>query len=104
VELASGFRLRHGEAVSIGMVMEARMAENIGLADRGLAGQIADLLEPLGLPVTIPPNLDRSRIIEAMRRDKKIAASRLKLALPLRIGEVRAGVEVQGWEKYIGDY
>jgi 3-dehydroquinate synthase len=104
VELASGFRLRHGEAVSIGMVMEARMAENIGLADRGLAGQIADLLEPLGLPVTIPPNLNRSRIIEAMRRDKKIAASRLKFALPLRIGEVRAGVEVQEWEKYIGDY
>ena len=32
VELASAYRVRHGEAVAIGMVPEARLAERIGLA------------------------------------------------------------------------
>ncbi len=39
VELASDFRLRHGEAVAIGMVVEARLAEQIGLAEFGARGQ-----------------------------------------------------------------
>ncbi len=103
VELASGFRLRHGEAIAIGMVVEARMAERIGLAALGLAEEIAATLRTLGLPTEIPPDLDRDAILAAMRRDKKKAGGVVRFALPAAIGDVRVGVVVPGYERVLGN-
>src|SRR5687767_15386227 len=36
LEMLSGFTLAHGEAVSIGMVLEARIAERVGVAEKGM--------------------------------------------------------------------
>jgi len=102
VELASGFRLRHGEAVSIGMVTEARIAERIGLTQPGLADEISAVLQAVGLPAEIPAHLDREAITTAMARDKKKAGGVVKFALPVSIGEVRVGVEVDDWKSMIG--
>jgi shikimate kinase/3-dehydroquinate synthase len=102
VELASGFRLRHGEAVSIGMVTETRIAERIGLAQPGLADEISAVLQAVGLPTEVPANLDREAITTAMARDKKKAGGVVKFALPVAIGEVRVGVEVDDWKSMIG--
>ena len=54
VELVSQFELRHGEAIAIGMVVEARYAEKIGIAEPGLCDTIAGVLSGFGLPVQIP--------------------------------------------------
>ena len=97
VELASKFHLKHGEAVAIGMVAEARMAEKIGLAQLGLANEIAAVFQAVGLPTEIPGDLDHEAVAAAMRRDKKKADGVVKFALPVRIGEVRVGVEIKDW-------
>jgi len=55
----------------------------------------------LSLPVVIPDDLDREAIARAMRRDKKTASGLLKFALPVQIGEVRVGIEVEDWERYL---
>jgi 3-dehydroquinate synthetase len=102
VELASGFQLRHGEAVAIGMVAEARMSEQIGLAEVGLSQKIAEVLQISGLPTEIPPDLDRDEIATAMTRDKKKAGGVVKFALPAAIGDVRVGVEIDNWKSMIG--
>ena len=94
LELATDFRLRHGEAVSIGMVAAARLAERMKVAPKGLAEQVEKCLERLGLPVQIPPVVDRERLISAMGRDKKHFSGRLRIVLPERIGLVRWGVEI----------
>ena len=94
IELASGFRLRHGEAVAIGMVVEAAIAEEMGLADAGLSEAIAGLLTGLGLPTRIPADLESDKILRAMEMDKKRAGSKVRFALPVRVGEVKVGVEV----------
>jgi len=94
VELVSGFRLRHGEAVSIGMVAEARLAEANGIAVGGLAADLAGVLQGLGLPVEIPDDLDREALLAAMQRDKKRLSGSVRFALPARIGKVRVGVEL----------
>ena len=94
VELVSGFRLRHGEAVAIGMVAEARLAEKIGLAEKGLSDQIAQTLQGIALPTEIPPDLDRDQIVSAMQVDKKKARGAVRFALPERIGSVKPGVTV----------
>jgi len=94
VEKVSNYELRHGEAVAIGMVAEAQLAEEVGLAKQGLADEIKAVCELLGLPVEIPSNLSRSEIIKAMQVDKKRSGAKVKFALPIRIGEVISGIEV----------
>jgi len=94
VELASGFQLRHGEAVAIGLAIEARLAHHLGIAQEGLAEKIEQVLQGLGLPTKIPESLDRRALCRAMGVDKKRASGQLRFALPVRVGEVQAGVEV----------
>jgi 3-dehydroquinate synthetase len=102
VELASNFQLRHGEAVAIGMAAEARLAERLSVADRGLADRIGGVLAGLGLPVRIPPELPRQAIIRAMRVDKKKNAKAIRFALPAKIGRVEL-VDVTDLEKVLED-
>ncbi len=97
VEAASDYRLRHGEAVAIGLVAEARLAEAIGLAEDGLHRPIAEALAALRLPTELPADLDRRALIRAMQQDKKRRAGELRFALPVRIGEVRTGVTIPDW-------
>jgi shikimate kinase/3-dehydroquinate synthase len=95
VELVSEFKLRHGEAIAIGTVVEARLAERLGLAESGLSEEIAVAFADLGLPTQIPPGLPRDAILQAMKVDKKKAAGVVKFALPVKIGEVKVGVAVE---------
>jgi shikimate kinase/3-dehydroquinate synthase len=94
LEQASGYRLRHGEAVAIGMVAAARLSEQRGIAGHGLADEIVGVLRRLGLPVEIPADLDIGAINAAMGLDKKRAAGKVRFVLPRRIGEVQTGVEL----------
>ena len=101
VELASGFSLSHGEAVAVGMAVEAGLAEQIGVAAPGLADQICTALRALELPVEIPAELPRAEIIAAMKLDKKRAGGVVRFALPEKIGSVRVGIQIEGWEERI---
>jgi 3-dehydroquinate synthetase len=103
VELASAFRLRHGEAVSIGMVAEAQLAERMAVAQAGLAELIAGVLSGLGLPVRIPAEISPVEVIRAMRVDKKKDGHAVRFALPVRIGEVQVGVAVDDLEQVFAE-
>ena len=102
VELVSKFELRHGEAVAIGMVAEAKYAERIGIANKGLADNISEVLSQLGLPIEIPNDMPRGEIINAMRVDKKKNAKVIRFALPVEIGRVEL-VDVSDLESVIDD-
>ena len=88
VELVSKFELRHGEAIGIGMIAEAKLAERLTVAGKGLSDKIGGVLAALGLPVQIPEGLPDGEIIQAMRMDKKKAAQAIRFALPAEIGRV----------------
>ena len=88
VELVSKFELKHGEAVAIGMVVEANYAERISIAEKGLSEIITKTLHKLSLPVEIPPALPREEILRAMRVDKKKHSKVVRFALPIHIGKV----------------
>jgi 3-dehydroquinate synthase len=87
LEKLSGFGLRHGAAVGIGMVAAAQIAVKLGRADPALAGRIEALLAAWGLPVRCPP-LNADAIWEAMAHDKKRQGRGLRWVLPRAIGEV----------------
>lgn len=86
LEATGGYALLHGEAVAIGMVVEARLAETIGVAERGTAARIARALERHGLPVTVPDGTRAAAVLAAMLHDKKVRAGALRFALPSRVG------------------
>lgn len=94
LELATDFRLKHGEAVAIGMVAAARLAEKRGVAQTGLSTQIEACLQGVGLPTSIPEDIERARLIKAMALDKKRRFGCPKIVLPVAIGDVRWGVEI----------
>jgi 3-dehydroquinate synthetase len=87
--------LKHGQAISIGMALEASLSERIGLADRGLADQIKSVLSNLGLPLEIPGDLSKPEILEVIKVDKKRSKGQVRFALPVRLGEVRPEVVVE---------
>ncbi len=95
LETASGYRLRHGEAISIGMVAEARLAERLELAETGLSETIKETLMSLGLPVEIPPELQNTDVLRALWFDKKKDKGVIRFALPASIGKVHFGIEVK---------
>jgi len=101
VELASGYSLLHGEAVAIGMALEGRLAESIGVARAGTADAITKALQAAGLPTDLPQPFERDAVLEAMRSDKKARSGKTRFALPLRIGAM-AGADT-GWTVSVTD-
>lgn len=88
VEHLSGYTILHGDAVAIGMVVEARAGELAGVTLPGLADEIAALCVELGLPVSIDAAYGADAIIELTRGDKKVRAGAVEYALPMRLGEM----------------
>ena len=88
IELASGYALLHGECVAIGMVLEARLAERVGVAESGTAAQVERILLHAALPVGRPDFLHPDVVLAATRHDKKSRGGAVEYALPARIGEM----------------
>ena len=101
LEHASGYELLHGEAVAIGMVLEARLAERIGVAAQGTAQMIERVVRSSALPVVRPAALTSAAILAATRSDKKARGGAVAYALPSRIGAM-AGAE-RDWAIEVGD-
>jgi 3-dehydroquinate synthase len=93
LERLSQFTLRHGEAVSIGMVAAAHIADTLGRADASLPDRIAKTLEAWGLPVQCPP-FRVDDIWEAMDHDKKRRGRAMRWILPHAIGHVEIADDV----------
>ena len=93
LERLSGYTLRHGEAVAIGMVVAARIAESLGRAREGLATEIAAVLAAACLPVRCPPYAVDA-IWAVMRYDKKRQGEHLRWILPREIGDVEIARDV----------
>jgi 3-dehydroquinate synthase len=90
IEMLSGYTMRHGEAVGVGMVLEATAAEREGITEPGTASRICAALESAGLPVNRPSGTSVSRIIESMQSDKKSRLGAIEYAVPARIGVMAA--------------
>lgn len=87
LEAASGYTLPHGEAVAIGMVVEARLGERHGVTEPGTAEALRRVLTSLGLPAAVPPTLRPESILAHTGADKKSRGGRAEYSLLRRIGE-----------------
>jgi 3-dehydroquinate synthetase len=85
------YRMLHGEAVAVGMVVEARIAERLGIAENGLAALIESALVKAGLPVSVPRGLDPMELVAGTHGDKKNRGGSVRYALPSKVGTMWRG-------------
>lgn len=83
----------HGEAVAIGMVCASRLAESLGRIDAEVTRRQRELLEAIGLSVTVP-EVSHDDLIRAMQKDKKTEHGKLRFILPSRLGHVELVADV----------
>ena len=89
IEAATGFqRWAHGEAVSLGIVAEARLAEHLGIGSASTTERQRALLDAVGLPVK-GLAVDPAAVVEALSRDKKRRDGRVSFVLAPAIGSFR---------------
>jgi len=86
VETLTGYgRFLHGEAVAIGMVVAARIAEQRQLCSSRDVRAITELLQRFKLPV-VAPDVTVEAFVESMMHDKKVQGGVLKMILNHGIG------------------
>jgi 3-dehydroquinate synthase len=104
IESTTGYgAVLHGEAVGLGMLAAARVAADLGLCGEDLASRLQELLLAVGLPIRVDLP-DNATLCESMRHDKKVIDQRIRLILPLALGEVEIHDDVPeacihaGWD------
>jgi 3-dehydroquinate synthase len=96
LEAISGYgKYLHGEAISVGQVLAARLSRRI----LGLPGsdveRIRALLERTGLPVEAKlSGAQKQKLLAAMKLDKKVSQGEIKFVLARQIGKVEFGCRV----------
>lgn len=94
LEAATGYRLYlHGEAVAVGMVVEAQVGVRAGVTDPSVPDALQAMLERADLPTRLPAVFSQT-LVDLMRLDKKSRHGRLRFSLVEQLGRARAGVEV----------
>jgi 3-dehydroquinate synthase len=83
----------HGEAVSLGMVAEARLAERLGVADAATTRRQERLLHALGLPIR-GAAVNADAVLAAITHDKKARDGRVPFVLAPTIGAFRVVYDV----------
>ena len=78
----------HGEAVGLGMVQEASIAQHLGLCSKEVVGRQDDLIKRVGLPSAIPKKMKFMELWKAMQHDKKVVKGDIHCVLPTCIGQV----------------
>jgi 3-dehydroquinate synthase len=86
-----GDKLRHGEAVALGMQLAFDLSVQLGLCAAAAADRVRRHLSAIGLPTTPAAlaggTLTAEALLAAMRKDKKVTDGRISLILARDIGD-----------------
>lgn len=93
IEQASCYRVGHGAAVAVGLRGAGVIARDCTGWNQDQHRRVLAALRRCGLKVRLP-NVSTDSIMAAMARDKKRVNGSLRFVLPVKLGEVRCGVEV----------
>lgn len=89
LEALSGYQLLHGEAVAVGLVIQARLGVKYGYMTAEQADRVVSLLKKAGLPTEIPDSISNRALIDKMYTDKKVRSGRIRFVFQDGIGEMK---------------
>jgi 3-dehydroquinate synthase len=78
------YHLPHGHAVSIGMIMAAKVSEEINNFDSASNEKLVQLLQQYNLPVALA--IDKNAVLALLKKDKKRAGDAINFVLLNSIG------------------
>ena len=91
LETTAAYECLHGEAVAVGMLVEAAIGERLSVTEPGVSDRIRTALQRARLPVGVGTELDRARFMAALSSDKKRIAAEQRLVLLEKVGRVARG-------------
>ncbi len=96
IEAISGYgNYLHGEAISIGQVLAARLSERLTGLPAADVERVRALLARAGLPVQARfTSAQKAKLFAAMKLDKKVSQGEIKFVLAKQIGRVEFGCKV----------
>lgn len=83
--LEKAYRITHGEAVSLGMILAANLSVKKNMLEKAEALRIRKLLQKFNLPVSM--KFDPNKILEPVHQDKKKSGRMIDYVLLKSIGE-----------------
>lgn len=106
VESLTGYNTYlHGEAVALGMLLEAKLGAKLGMTPPETVKDVEAVLRQVNYPLQ-KPVISSEALLISMYRDKKVRDRKLRFVFPTRLGEVeiRSLDEVEPiktvWEEY----
>ncbi|MDD3053058.1 MAG: 3-dehydroquinate synthase [Endomicrobiaceae bacterium] len=84
----------HGEAVAIGILFVAILAEKIKFCDLATKQKIEEILINAGFNEKISKKLNHNTLLNLMKKDKKSVSQIIKFVLPRKIGQICSRIEV----------
>jgi 3-dehydroquinate synthase len=95
IERAGEYRkFLHGEALSLGIVAACAISTNKAGLSADQRDAIVDLLEKFKLPIKLPKNFPRQKIVEALKFDKKFEGGKVRFVVTPRIGAAHVTADV----------
>lgn len=94
LETATDYTIPHGEAVAIGMGVEARLAVRLRAAAPEVETRQDELLARFGLPTRLP-SVPHDLLLQLVQRDKKVSGDALRFVLPSAVGRAAVSTNVQ---------
>ncbi|MCH5192357.1 MAG: 3-dehydroquinate synthase [Oscillospiraceae bacterium] len=88
IETVSEYKLLHGEALSIGLIAEVKLANKLGYCTDEDETLLIKALEKAKLPVKIPDYIDREELVKKLYTDKKVKNGQLRFVLQKGIGDI----------------
>lgn len=96
----------HGEAISVGMLMAAKLSQLEGDLTSQEVSEIQDLLEKSNLPINVDGKISASEFLPAMSVDKKVIDGNIRLILMKKLGEAYISdiYQKEKLDQVIGDF
>lgn len=88
LEKLADYKVLHGQAVALGILVEAQLAHNLGRLSAGELAAIHTMLTRLDTPVSVLKRFKHSDIVAMTRGDKKSLAGQARYVILRGIGKV----------------
>lgn len=88
IEVATNFKIQHGEGVSIGISIANTIAVEKNLLKKKEKDYIDNIIKSYKLPHKLPKHVDLNKIINSIMYDKKTSNGKTTFIIPRKLGKV----------------
>ncbi len=87
IEALGEGKYTHGEAISIGMTLANKVAQNLGKQDEATGKRVQTMLDHFELPTELPSDMTDEKMLSLIAKDKKMDGSKVDYVLCTGIGK-----------------